>query len=388
MSFSGNLKTVSLPDVFQLIFTSKQTGALTISKEVSKRHIYFNEGMVVFAISTDEQDMLGSLLVKKGRITRLELENVLKGQHDGKKLGALLVETELCSREEIIEYLKIQIEEIVYNLFGWKDGQFEFVAGQTPPPETIQTELNPMNIIMEGTRRIDEWIELKKILPPDDAVIELVPDPPMRSDEMKLSRNEFNVLAIIGSGKATSKIVETSVLDQFQTCKALTNLLQMNLVRVGKAAPVNKTAEQEQKALVELLAQVYINNLIFIFDNFKEKMGVKGQRIIYETFQENKMFYPVLNQIYDGRDGEINFELFVDFYKKLPDEARIWRLVSNFNSLINDYLLALQKNLGNKIYRRVLSEIKINIQSIINRNRQLAMKYGLEEEFSRILRDR
>jgi hypothetical protein len=195
------------------------------------------------------------------------------------------------------------------------------------------------------------------------------------------------VLALIGSGKKLGKIVEDSYLDQFLTCKAIGNLLRMGLLKIGQPVPVNKTAEEEQKALVELLAQVYINNLAFIFTSIKEKLGAKGDRVIYETFEENKMFYPILNQSFAAKDGRINFALFLDFYKRLPEEARVWRVISNFNSLINDYLIAVQKNLGSKVYRRVLSEIKINIQNSLNRNRQLALKYGLEEEFSRALRE-
>jgi hypothetical protein len=388
VSFAGNLKTVSLTDIFQLIFSTKKTGALTISKEETKRIIYFKTGFLVYAASSDKQDLFGSLLLKKGRISKIELDNILKSKEEGKKIGAALVEQGLFTREEIFECLKMQIEEIVYSLFGWKDGAFEFSEGKTPPPETIQTELNPMNIIMEGMRRIDEWIELRKVLPPDDAILELVPDPPLKSEELRLSRSDLGILALIGSGKKLQKVVEDSVLDRFLTCKAVANMLQTGLVKIGKVVPVNKTAEQEQKALVELLAQVYINNLAFIFASIKEKLGAKGDRVIMETFEENKMFYPVLNQSFNGRDGQINFDLFLDFYRRLPDEARVWRLVSNFNSLLNDYLVAVQKHLGNKVYRRVLSEIRINVQNLINRNRQLALKYGLEEEFSRVLREK
>ncbi|OGC90265.1 MAG: hypothetical protein A2W25_05820 [candidate division Zixibacteria bacterium RBG_16_53_22] len=388
MGFAGNLKTVSLPDVFQLIVSSKKTGMLSISRDEARRDIYFRDGLLVYASSNSREDLFGNLLLKKGRISKAELDEILNTENEGKKIGALLVEKKLFSKEEIFECLKMQIEEIVYALFGWKDGKFELTEGKAPPASVIQTELNPMNMIMEGMRRIDEWEELKKILPPDDAFLEIVPEPAMKSEEMNLSRSEFMVLALIGAGKTLQKIVEESFLDQFLTCKSIANLLNMGLLKIGKHVAVDKTAEVEQKALIELLANVYIGNLIFIFSNLKEKLGAKGERVIYETFEENRMFYPVLNQIFSGRDGQVKLDLFVELYKRLPEEARIWRLVSNFNSLMNDYLIAVQKNLGNKIYRRVLSEIKINIQNTINRNRQIAMKYGLEEEFSRALRDR
>jgi hypothetical protein len=388
LGFAGNLKTVSLPDVFQLIVSSKKTGMLSISRDGARRDIYFRDGLLVYAASNSREDLFGNLLLKKGRISKTELDEILNTESEGKKIGALLVEKNLFSKEEILECLKMQIEEIVYALFGWKDGKFELTEGKAPPASVIQTELNPMNMIMEGMRRIDEWEELKKVLPPDDAVLEIVPEPAMKSEEMSLSKSEFMVLALIGSGKTLQKIVEESFLDQFLTCKSIANLLNMGLLKFGKPVTVDKTAEVEQKALIELLANVYIGNLIFIFSSLKEKLGAKGEKVIFETFDENKMFYPVLNQIFSGRDGQVKLDLFVELYKRLPEEARIWRLVSNFNSLLNDYLIAVQKNLGNKIYRRVLSEIKINIQNTINRNRQIAMKYGLEEEFSRALRDR
>lgn len=388
MGFAGNLKTVSLPDVFQLIVTSKKTGDLIISRGDAKRDIYFVNGLLVYASSNSREDLFGNLLLKKGRISKAELDEILSSDNEGKKIGAILVERNLFTKEEILECLRMQIEEIVYAIFGWKDGKFEFTESKAPPSNVILTELNPMNMIMEGMRRIDEWEELKKVLPPDEALLEIVPEPPIKSEEMRLAKAEFQVLALIGNGKQLQKIVEESFLDQFLTSKAIANLLNMGLLKVGKASPAAKTAEEEQKALIELLANVYINNLIFIFSSLKEKLGVKGERVIYETFEENKMFYPVLAQIFNGRDGQINLDLFVELYKRLPEEVRMWRLVSNFNSLVNDYLLAVQRNLGNKIYRRVLSEVKINIQSTINRNRQIAIKYGLEEEFSRALRDR
>lgn len=388
MSFAGNLNTVSLPDVFQLVFTSKMNGTLKITKDKDEKAIYFRSGMLIYATSNDSQDLFGNILLKKGRISREELNKVIAGQQGGKKIGALLVERKLFSREEIIECLKLQIEEIVYSLFGWKGGSFEFVQDQTPPPDVILTELNPMNIIMEGTRRIDEWEELKKILPSDNTFLELARDPSFRTEEIHLSKNEIIVMALIGSGKQVSKIVEDSYLDRFITSKALANLIQLGLLKKAKEVVEERTVEMEQKELAELLAQIYLGNLNYIFESIKEKLGGKGHKVISETFNQNKGFYPSLDRNFIGPDGQIRFDFFLEMYKKLPEEARIWKIVSNFNSLLNDYLNAVNKSLGGKIYKRLLSEVRINIQNTINQNRKISIKYGLEEEFSRVLRDR
>jgi hypothetical protein len=388
VSFAGNLNTVSLPDVFQLIFTSKMNGALKITKENGEKVIYFKAGMLIFATSNESQDLFGNILVKKGRISREELNKVIAGQNSGKKIGALLVEKSLFTREEIISCLKVQIEEIVYSLFGWKDGLFEFIQDKTPPPDVILCELNPMNIIMEGTRRIDEWEELKKVLPSDNAFLELARDPAFKSEEIHLSKNEIIVMALIGSGKKVSEVIDDSYLDRFITCKALVNLLKQGLLKPAKEVVEEKSVEMEQKALAELLAQIYLGNLNHIFQNIKEKLGGKGHKVISETFQTNKEYYPIIDKNFISVDGQIKFDYFLEMYKKLPEEARIWKIVSNFNSLLNDYLNAVNKSLGGKIYKRLLSEIRINIRNTINQNRQISVKYGLEEEFSRVLRDK
>jgi len=386
MGFTGNLRTVSLPDIFQLIFSTKKTGMLMITKGQNRKEIYFRGGYTIYATSTEEKDLFGNLLLKMGRISKADLENVLKEKKDGKKIGSALVEMKLFTREEIIDCLRMQIEEIIYGLFGWKDGEFNFIEGKAPPPETIQTELNPMNIIMEGTRRIDEWMELQKILPSDETMIELEKNPVFQGDHLKIGRNEIMVMALIGSGKTVGQIIGESLLDQFLTSKALANLLRMGLVKTGKTVMAAGAEIDESEELVRLLANVYRHNFAIIVQSLRDKLGVKGERIFYETFQEKKAEYPLLAEQMNGRDGEIDFELLQRLIKSLPKEAWLHRLISNFTDLLTDYLFIIQKYLGNKLYQRTLSQIKIQTHNDLSSRKQLAIKYGLEEEFARTFR--
>jgi len=387
MSFTGNLKTVSLPDIFQLIFSTKKTGVLYVVKAEDKKEIYFRGGFTIYATSSEEQDLFGNILLKQGRISKPELTKVLKEKKDGKKIGATLVEMGLFTRDEILDCLRLQIEEIIYGLFGWKNGDFKFVEGKTPPPETIQTELNPMNIIMEGTRRIDEWEELKKILPPDDATIELEKNPVLKTEQIRLSRNEILVMASIGSGKRMADILKESMLDQFLTSKAMANILNAGLIKIGKPKFAEvKPAVDETEELIGLLANIYKHNFAIILASLKDKMGSKGEKIYTETFQSRKSEYPLLSDHLTGRDGELGFELLLKLAKALPTDARIHRIIANFNDLLFDYLLTIQKYLGKKLYKRTVSQLKINTQNNINSKKQLALKWGLEEEFTRALR--
>jgi hypothetical protein len=386
MSFTGNLKTISLPDIFQLIFSTKKTGILVISKGGIKKEIYFRNGFVIYASSTEERDLFGNLLLKMGRISKAELDKVLREKKEGKKIGGTLVEMNLFTREEIMDCLRLQIEETIYSLFGWKDGDFNFIEGKAPPPESIQTELNPMNIIMEGTRRIDEWTELKRILPSDEANLLLEKTPDLRTEEIRLNRNEILIMACIGSGKKMADLLRESSLDQFLTSKALANLIQNGLVKVGKVVEEKKPEVDETDELVKLLANIYRHNFDTILQNLKDKMGSKGEKIYTETFQERRSDYPLLSNYLNSIEGKLDYDLLLKLVKSLPKEACIHRIIVNFNDLLSDYLLTIQKYLGKKMYKRTLSQIRIQTQNNINSKKQLSLKYGLEDEFSRALK--
>jgi hypothetical protein len=240
---------------------------------------------------------------------------------------------------------------------------------------------------MEGTRRIDEWEELKKILPPDEAFIELEKNPVLKTEQLRLERNEILIMALIGSGKKMEDVLKESLLDQFLTCKALSNIMQAGLIKIGKPKfEDKKPAVDETEELIKLLANIYKHNFGLILASLKDKMGTKGEKIYTETFQSRKSDYPLLSDHLTGRDGELGFELLIKMAKSLPDDAKIHRIIANFNDLLSDYINIIQKYLGKKLYKRTVSQLKIQTQNNINSNKQLALKWGLEEEFSRALR--
>ncbi|MFQ6031615.1 MAG: DUF4388 domain-containing protein, partial [Candidatus Zixiibacteriota bacterium] len=177
VGLSGNLRTVSLPELFQLVNTSGKTGMLSVfrpkgpvSGEVQKREIYFLKGNIIYATSFGSEDeLLGSLLLRKRKISKADLSRGISLQKvSNKRLGTVLLDMGLLTREELVESLKYQIQEIIYNLFSWTSGEFVFLEGKLPPPDQITTQINVTNMMMEATRRIDECNKIKKSLPADD----------------------------------------------------------------------------------------------------------------------------------------------------------------------------------------------------------------------------
>ena len=165
MSLAGNLKTVSFPDILQLLATGKKTGVLELKTSTRQKEVSFKNGNIIYASSVNaSEDLLGNMLLHRGRITKEDLNRAIKlHKQTGRQLGTTLIDMNLFDKTEIAECLRIQIEEIVYNLFSWQDGDFYFHEGKAPQNAPFLIELNTMNVVMEGTRRIDEWLEIQKV---------------------------------------------------------------------------------------------------------------------------------------------------------------------------------------------------------------------------------
>ena len=134
MSLSGNLKTVSFPDILQLLATGKKTGILECKTSSRQKEVAFKDGNIVYASSVNSaEDLLGNMLLKRGKISKGDLERAITlHKQTGRQLGTTLIDMNLFTKEEIGECLKLQIEEIVYNLFSWKEGDFVFHEGAAP----------------------------------------------------------------------------------------------------------------------------------------------------------------------------------------------------------------------------------------------------------------
>src|SRR5688572_4505882 len=168
MALEGTLKDFSLADIFQLIGLQRKTGILTLQSELDTVTITFHQGMVVGAESVEKklEDRLGRVLVKRGTITEENLERALETQKETlQRLGYVLVKYNFIQPEELRAALLQQIQQIIFRLFRWKEGYYHFRQEKTVhyDRENI-TRLSAENILMEGVRKIDEWLQIEKLI--------------------------------------------------------------------------------------------------------------------------------------------------------------------------------------------------------------------------------
>jgi hypothetical protein len=271
MALRGTLKDFGIADILQLIGQQTKTGVLVLRDRGREVNIVFDQGSVVHAESStrNDRDLIGRILVRGEVITEPQLAEALQLQRRTlKRLGDIFVDMGILTWQQVREFHHYQTTEIIYRLFLWKSGTYEFEAGEVTYDKEIATPISAENLLMEGFRQVDEWpIIRKKIqsydmifasekaLPgPDDEVAEEEEEPPSEDLDLDLDRafsdfesstdtgsmtrefrnigdTERKIHQLVDGKRDVRKIIDLSMIGEFEACKALLNLVNAGFIR-------------------------------------------------------------------------------------------------------------------------------------------------------------
>lgn len=385
MSLSGNLKTVSFPDILQLLATGKKTGVLECKTATRQKEVAFKDGNIIFASSVNStEDLLGNMLLKRGRISKSDLERAIQlHKQTGRQLGTTLIDMGLFDKEEIGECLKLQIEEIVYNLFSWQEGEFAFHEGDAPRNAPFLLELSTMNVLMEGTRRVDEWMEIQKVLPTDDVMFRLARSPKVNRDELTISLDEFRLLTIINGERTLPDLINLSPMGEFVTCRALYRLILNNLVEVAgtKEESVEQQQEDEEETVLRIIFKLYSNCFYQVRSRVDEAVGENNSRYAVFASQYRSGLLTFFPGVDPRSDLMPSFEKFVTSIHSIPSPIRYYTLLTSLEKMLSEQLVYVYRLLGLGVFRDTVTGVKKEIAEPLATRRELVKRYRIEENF-------
>lgn len=238
MALVGNIRDFGLSDFLYLVDRGYKTGCLHLNRGDDSASLYFEKGKLVTAARRNSKKRVTDVLVSKGKLTTQQAQNALQALNGSSNLTQLLVDLNYLSRDDVQQVLQQHIEESVYSLFGWPDGEFRFEQGQKPSSESpiMPVPISVENLIMEGVRRIDEWGRIKDRIPSTDMIVKFVEQPGEKAKGVNLSANEWRVFARINGQHTLSEISRKTNLSEFEVCRIVYGFLTAGLVEVIKKA--------------------------------------------------------------------------------------------------------------------------------------------------------
>lgn len=172
MALSGTFTTMPLTDLLQWLSMARQTGRLEIRNGSLTKTLYVEKGRLIAAFSHDPNEMLGQFLLARGAITEDDLRRGLRAQEKSRiSLGKILVTCKVLSETDLKISLTEQAQEIIYSLFAWEEGTFEFHGGDSPDQHTLPVSLKLDDEVLKGVQRYDETKRIQEILPNGQVVL-------------------------------------------------------------------------------------------------------------------------------------------------------------------------------------------------------------------------
>jgi len=284
MPLSGNFETFNLNSIFQLLSDDQKTGVLKVKNEDREIRIYLKDGEIIYATGSQKNDRLGHFLKTSGIVSEKKLQAVLKKcKAEKKSLGKILIEQGILTSQKLQEMLRRQIEHLIFNLFFWDRGEFEYNDAAINVKGMVVVKINVVGLLLEASRRIDEISILRKHIPNDELIYRLTGQV-SNKDEITLSSAELKILGLVDGRRPIRQVIRDSGFDEYGAYKNLYALLSSGLIEPSAAVPEEKTPETaEESKKFQTIIGSYDYFLRLLFNSLETELGQQTNTVFNES---------------------------------------------------------------------------------------------------------
>ncbi len=230
MGIKGKLETLCLTSILQLLDNEQKTGVLRVSNGVNEVKIFLKDGTIIHATSSQKKFKLGNLLRRLGVLSKEELMRCLQSAREkNKKLGSVLVEKGHLSIDELKAALHYQAKKILYSLFFWETGEFEYEDTPLSVERRLITQMNTMDIVLKATCLIDEWSVITKLIPNDHLIFKITGK---NHGSKKFTENERRILSLINGRRTLRELINEGGYSDFAAFKIVHTLMLLGRVEI------------------------------------------------------------------------------------------------------------------------------------------------------------
>jgi hypothetical protein len=221
---AGRLEEASLPEVLRVLVQQKKTGLLRLSRGTIVKSVYLSEGRLIFATSKDPDDRLGEMLLRKGLISYRALEESVRAIQAGKRQGTILVESGEIRSRDLVEGVTEQVQEIIYSLFEWEEGEWQFEEGDLPSREVIVLRMSTGDLLREGIRRVRRWSRIRAGVGGLDQCYALSAGAGPLLASLSLTPEEMALVATLDGATRLEEILSSARRSDFAVCRSVWGL--------------------------------------------------------------------------------------------------------------------------------------------------------------------
>lgn len=147
---------------------------------------------------------------------------------------AELVDRKLLSRDDLNRCNELLLETAIYSLFLWRNCAFTFMANEVVKEGGVPVTVDGNHLIIEGTRRVDEWVEISEVVPSIFMIFRQRPGVAGHVVPEHLQK----LFAFVDGNRDVAAIARATGKSQFDAARALFELYEGGFV---ESTPPNKS---------------------------------------------------------------------------------------------------------------------------------------------------
>jgi DNA-binding MarR family transcriptional regulator len=368
-TLTGDLSRIQLPDVLSFLAMIRGTGKLLLRHAQLERSIHWKDGEIVFASSNSPEHSLGMFLLRNGKITPEQYEESKRRVTANLRHGKLLVQMGAISPKDLWWGVKNQALEIIYSLFGWKDGSFAFGdATDELANERIVLSINTSTVIMEGIRRLDETAMIREKITSLDMVFLKEPGAVPDFASLEMSDHEVALYNNVDGKQTIRELIGRSEMTEFEVTRLLLQLLSARLIEVSPEEKAFRPVFLDVEDSPELLRVISTYNDMFgrLYEALLGAVGEETARDIVMTAMQNADSDELWSGVFFDQYGRFDENMLIANISELPFERRKAVLDEGLNTLLSVQLFEVSRHLdsaGKVDVFRFISDQKASLEA-------------------------
>lgn len=347
-TFKGRITPLNLTEILKFLKESAKTGLLKAEDESSWRSLYVRRGRVIGVDSSLDEDSLLALLLEAEVITKEESELCSKMIQGGTRPGRALAESGALGPQELWDWTERRAKVLSMGMLSSLQGSFAFEEGAQPPVDWMLVDLDILDVILSALREMEEGDLLKTRMPERSAVFEHFTFSE-GGEAPPLLAHEKYVLSLVNGSRTVDEIARMSELGDAASRKILCLMSLVGCVRHRRDETVDGAplpADSSNKDL-KVVIKAYNEMFAYIFTYMMKEVGPIAEHVLEKYLREVREANDVLlHKVSLTKEGTLAEESLLRNVQMLNGKSQLESLVNALNEFLYSGQLAVKRTLG------------------------------------------
>lgn len=234
--YRSELEKTPLPEILSTINRYGVPGVLEVTRDEIIKRVFFLDGDVIFATSSDRSESLGEFLLRNEEITREQLQRSSEelSVTPGSRHGEVLVRMDILNQEDLGRAVRRQVQAIVWSLFNWSRGSVSFKVGSARDDEVFKIKIPTARAVLAGCRLIEDPKIVTARLGGRGAVLKRLPRP-SHLEKFRFEPDEQQLLELVNGKRNLYELCEAGPLSPGANARVIYALVELQMVTVDPA---------------------------------------------------------------------------------------------------------------------------------------------------------